>query len=96
MLEASAGHKIYYKTFGNPGATPIVFIHGGPGGKCLPIHKTFFDFDSWFIIFYDQRGCGKSTPHAELRDNSTWDLVSDIEEIRKYLNIDNWVVFGGS
>ena len=51
MLEASYGHKIYYKTYGNPSATPIVFIHGGPGGKCLSIHKTFFDFDSWFVIF---------------------------------------------
>ena len=71
-------------------------MHGGPGGGIEPIYRRYFDPDKWRIIIFDQRGCGKSTPHAELKENTTWDLISDIEKIREYLNIEKWVVFGGS
>lgn len=81
---------------GNSQGKPVVFLHGGPGGGITPIYRQFFDPQRWRIILFDQRGCGKSTPHAELDGNTTWDLVSDIEAIRTYLGIDQWVVFGGS
>ena len=71
-------------------------MHGGPGGGSEPIYRQYFNPDKWRIILFDQRGCGRSTPHAELKENTTWDLIKDIEKIRKKLKIDNWVVFGGS
>ena len=95
-LKVSDLHTINVEESGNPNGKPVIFLHGGPGGGIEPIYRQYFDSKKWRIIIFDQRGCGKSTPHAELRDNTTWDLVSDIEKIRAYLNIDTWVVFGGS
>lgn len=74
----------------------MVFLHGGPGGGTLPLYRQFFDPQRWRIILFDQRGCGKSTPHAELQENTTWHLVADIEQVRSHLGIERWVVFGGS
>jgi proline iminopeptidase len=73
-----------------------VFLHGGPGGGIDPAYHRYFDPKKWRIVLFDQRGCGKSTPHAELRENTTWDLVADIEKLRAHLGIERWVVFGGS
>ena len=95
-LEVSSLHTIHIEESGNPNGKPVIFLHGGPGGGIESIYRQYFDPKKWRIIIFDQRGCGKSTPHAELKDNTTWDLVSDIEKIRKNLDIDNWVVFGGS
>jgi proline iminopeptidase len=73
-----------------------VFLHGGPGGGLDPDYRRYFDPARWRVALFDQRGCGKSTPHAELRENTTWDLVADIERLREALHIDKWYVFGGS
>lgn len=96
MLPVSDLHTIYYEQSGNPNGQPVVFLHGGPGGGTIPTYRQYFDPEKWRIILFDQRGAGKSTPHAELRENTTWDLVSDIEKLRSHLQIDHWVVFGGS
>lgn len=96
MLPVSALHTIYYEQSGNPDGKPVVFLHGGPGGGTIPTYRQYFDPAKWRIILFDQRGAGKSTPHAELRENTTWDLVSDIEKLRSHLGIDRWIVFGGS
>ena len=96
IVAVSDLHTIHIEESGNPNGKPVIFLHGGPGGGIEPIYRQYFNPQKWRIIIFDQRGCGKSTPHAELKDNTTWDLVSDIEKIRKYLNIDDWVVFGGS
>jgi proline iminopeptidase len=95
-LKVSDIHTIYYEESGNSQGKPVVFLHGGPGGGSLPMYRQFFNPQQWRIVIFDQRGCGKSTPHAELTENTTWDLVSDIEKLREYLKIDRWVVFGGS
>ncbi len=95
-LQVSDLHTIYYEQAGNPDGKPVVFLHGGPGGGINASYRQFFDPKQWRIVLFDQRGCGNSTPHAELRENTTWDLVSDIERIREHLGIDRWVVFGGS
>ncbi|MBT5956088.1 MAG: prolyl aminopeptidase [Candidatus Marinimicrobia bacterium] len=95
-LKVSDLHTIHVEESGNPTGKPVIFLHGGPGGGIEPIYRQYFDPKKWRIIIFDQRGCGQSTPHAELTDNTTWDLVSDIEKIREFLNIENWVVFGGS
>ena len=95
-LEVSTIHTIHIQECGNPKGRPILFLHGGPGGGIEPIYRQYFNPNKWRIILFDQRGCGKSTPNAELKNNTTWDLVSDIEKIRIKLNIDKWVVFGGS
>jgi len=95
-LKVSDLHTIYVEESGNPKGKPVIFLHGGPGGGIEPIYRRYFNPKKWRIIIFDQRGCGKSTPHAELRENTTWDLVEDIEKIRKYLNIEKWVIFGGS
>lgn len=95
-IDVSGGHKIYYDQSGNPGGIPIVFVHGGPGGGTSPIQRRFFDPHKFNIILYDQRGCGKSTPHASLDNNTTWDLIEDIEILRNTLQIEKWAVFGGS
>jgi proline iminopeptidase len=96
MLPVSALHTLYYEESGNPQGKPVVFLHGGPGGGSVPSYRQYFDPTQWRIILFDQRGCGKSTPHAELAENTTWDLVADIEKLRSHLNIEQWVVFGGS
>ena len=95
-LRVSDIHELYYEQVGNPKGRPIVFLHGGPGGGVHPDHRRFFDPDHYRIILFDQRGSGKSTPIAELRQNTTWDLVKDIETLRTHLGIDKWLVFGGS
>jgi proline iminopeptidase len=89
-------HSIYYEQCGNPHGKPAIFVHGGPGGGASPVHRRFWDPAVYRIILFDQRGCGRSTPHAELRKNTTWDLVEDMERIREHLDIKRWQLFGGS
>jgi len=95
-LQVSALHRIYYEECGNPNGKPVVFLHGGPGAGCSPKTRRFFDPAHYRIVLFDQRGCGRSTPHAELTDNTTWHLVADIEQLREQLGISRWQVFGGS
>ena len=95
-LKVSELHTIHVEESGNKGGKPIIFFHGGPGGGIEPIYRQYFNPIKWHIIIFDQRGCGKSSPHAELKENTTWDLVDDIEKIRTHLNIEKWVIFGGS
>ena len=95
-LKVSKLHEIFVEESGNPNGNPIIFLHGGPGGGGEPIYRQYFNPDKWRIIIFDQRGCGKSTPHAELSENTTWDLVDDIEKIREKLSIKKWDIFGGS
>ena len=95
-LKVSELHELYVEESGNPHGKPIVFVHGGPGGGTEGWQRQFFDPQKYRIVLFDQRGCGKSTPFAELRENTTWDLVADMERIRVLLGIDRWVVFGGS
>lgn len=96
MLKASPLHELYVEQCGNPEGQPVVFLHGGPGGGCAPAHRRFFDPAHYRIVLFDQRGCGRSTPSAAVEENSTWDLVHDIELVRKHLGFRNWIVFGGS
>ncbi|WP_293336274.1 prolyl aminopeptidase [Microcoleus sp. CAWBG58] len=96
QLKVSDIHTIHFEESGNPEGKPIVLLHGGPGGGCPPFYRQYFDPKKWRLVMFDQRGCGKSKPHAELQENTTWDLVNDIEKLREYLNIQQWVVFGGS
>lgn len=96
FLDVGAGHRLYWEESGNPKGLPVIFLHGGPGSGTDPSHRCYFDPKAYRIILMDQRGCGKSTPHSSLSDNTTWHLVDDIEKIRHLLNIDRWVVFGGS
>ncbi|MEM7328140.1 MAG: prolyl aminopeptidase [Pseudomonadota bacterium] len=96
FLRVSDLHEIYWEESGNPDGVPVLGIHGGPGGGSSPEMRRFFDPTVYRIILMDQRGCGKSTPHSELRENDTWTLVSDMEAVRAHLGIDKWVLFGGS
>ncbi len=89
-------HTLYLEQCGNPDGLPVIFLHGGPGAGLAPYHRQFFDPARYRIVLFDQRGAGKSTPFADLTDNTTWDLVADIEKIREHLGIEQWVVFGGS
>jgi len=95
-LKVSDLHTIYVEEVGNPEGVPVVFLHGGPGGGLSPSYRRFFDPGHYRVVLLDQRGSGRSTPHAELRENTTWDLVRDIEKIREDLGVRRWIVFGGS
>src|SRR5882672_8542218 len=95
-LRVSDLHELYYEQCGNPDGQPVVFLHGGPGAGLIADYRRFFDPDFYRIILFDQRGSGKSTPHAGLEDNTTWHLVQDIEQLRAELKIERWLVFGGS
>jgi proline iminopeptidase len=97
MLDVGDGHRLYWELSGNPDGKPVVFLHGGPGGGSSPEHRRQFNPDKYKILVFDQRGCGKSTPYAELEHNTTWDLVDDIEKLRTEVSkVDKWMVFGGS
>ena len=96
FLEVSGGHSLYLEESGTPEGLPVVFLHGGPGVGCAPVHRQFFDPNKYRIVLFDQRGAGKSRPHASLENNTTQDLIDDMERIREHLGIDEWVVFGGS
>ena len=95
-MEMTGGHRLYVEQSGNPKGIPVVVLHGGPGGGCSASMRRYFDPDKFRAILFDQRGCGRSTPFASVKNNTTWDLVADIERIRQRLQIDSWVVFGGS
>ena len=95
-IKVSAIHTLYFEECGNPNGRTVIFLHGGPGGGIQPSYRQYFNPEKWRIILLDQRGCGQSTPFAELRENTTWDLVADIETLRQHLKIEKWAVFGGS
>jgi proline iminopeptidase len=95
-LAVSDLHELYWEESGHPDGLPVVALHGGPGGGSSPEMRRFFDPKRYRIILFDQRGCGRSTPHSELRENTTWDLVRDIETLRSHLGVKKWLVFGGS
>lgn len=96
QLRVSELHEIYVDEAGNPDGIPLLFVHGGPGAACDVTSRRFFDPSVYRIVTFDQRGCGRSTPHGELRDNDTQALISDMEKIREHLEVDRWVLFGGS
>ena len=95
-LPVSEIHDLYFEECGNPEGKPVVFFHGGPGGGLDPKYRRYFDPSAYRIVLFDQRGCGRSTPFASLEENTTWDLVADVERLRSHLGIDQWQVFGGS
>ncbi|KAM9863048.1 prolyl aminopeptidase [Leucobacter sp. BZR 635] len=101
MLPVGDGHEIYWEVCGNPDGKPAVFLHGGPGGGLAPDYRRYFDPEVYRVVLFEQRGCGRSTPHAsdpaaDMSTNTTWHLVADIERLREHLGIDKWLVFGGS
>lgn len=95
-IAASSPHRFYFEECGNPTGAPVVVLHGGPGSGCSPAQRRFFDPQHYRIILFDQRGCGRSIPAGETQNNTTQDLVSDIELLRTHLGIERWLVFGGS
>ena len=95
-IRVSDVHQLYYEQCGNPNGKPVVFLHGGPGAGLDPDYRRFFDPEAYRIILFDQRGAGRSIPHASLDDNTTWHLVQDIEHIREHFGVEQWLVFGGS
>ncbi|UOO81162.1 prolyl aminopeptidase [Uruburuella testudinis] len=95
-LQVSPVHQIYWEESGSPTGKPVIFLHGGPGAGAPPVCRSFFNPEIYRIIIIDQRGCGRSTPYACVEDNTTWDLVADIEKVRDMLDIGRWLVFGGS
>ena len=95
-IEVGGGHRVYVEQCGNPEGVPVVVLHGGPGGGCSPAMRRYFDPSVYRIVLFDQRGCGRSRPHASVTENTTWHLVADIERIRHTLGIGPWHVFGGS
>lgn len=95
-LRVSDIHEIYYEISGAADGKPVVVCHGGPGGGSTPSMRRYFDPAKYKIVIFDQRGCGRSTPHAELRDNTTWALVEDMEKLRQHVDVEQWQVFGGS
>ena len=96
ILDVGCNHHIYVEQCGRPDGVPVVVLHGGPGGGCSPLMRRYFDPSYYRIILFDQRGCGRSRPHAEVEHNSTWHLIADIEQIRAAIEVDRWMVFGGS
>jgi proline iminopeptidase len=96
MLDVGDGHRIYWERCGNPQGKPALFLHGGPGSGCTVAHRSLFDPEKYCVLLFDQRGCGRSTPHASLEANTTWHLVADIEALRKMFVVPKWLVFGGS
>ena len=96
MMEMPGGHSIYVEQCGKPDGIPVIVLHGGPGGGCSPAMRRYFDPDVFRVVLFDQRGCGRSRPHASVENNTTWDLVADIERIRDALGIEQFIVFGGS
>jgi len=96
MLNVGDGHELYWERVGTKGAEPAVFLHGGPGSGISENHRRLFDPDRYDVLLFDQRGCGRSTPHASITANTTWHLVEDIEKLRQMAGIDKWLVFGGS
>jgi len=95
-LDVGDGHSLYWEQCGNPEGKPVVFLHGGPGAGCSPAHRRQFDPARYNILLFDQRGCGRSTPHASLDANTTWHIAADIERLREMLEVERWMVFGGS
>jgi pimeloyl-ACP methyl ester carboxylesterase len=95
-LKVSPAHELYYEECGNPDGKPAVLLHGGPGGGSTAVMRRYHDPSRYRIVLFDQRGCGRSTPHASIDENTTWHLVDDIEQLREHLNIERWQVFGGS
>jgi proline iminopeptidase len=96
VIDVGDGHRLYVEQCGNPQGEPVVVLHGGPGGGCSPAMRRYFDPAHYRIVLFDQRGCGRSRPHAAVSQNTTWHLVNDIEVIRRELGIDRWICFGGS
>ena len=96
VMDVGDGHRIYVEQCGNPQGIPVVVLHGGPGGGCSPAMRRYFDPAVYRVVLFDQRGCGRSRPHASTDANTTWHLIADIENIRTALGIEKWVVFGGS
>ncbi|MFI7677901.1 prolyl aminopeptidase [Actinophytocola sp. NPDC049390] len=100
MLDVGDGHQVYWEVSGNPDGKPVVFLHGGPGGATSPLQRRLFDPAAYRIVLFDQRGCGRSTPHvataAPDENNTTWHLVADMEKLREHLGIERWQLFGGS
>jgi proline iminopeptidase len=95
-LDVDPPHRLYVEECGNPAGIPVLFVHGGPGGGCEPYHRQYFDPNRYRIILFDQRGCGRSLPHAELHNNTTQALLADMERIREQLGVQRWLLFGGS
>lgn len=95
-IAVGGGHTLHVEEVGSPGGIPALFLHGGPGAGCEDYHRRFFDPDRYRVILFDQRGAGRSVPHADLHDNTTWHLVDDIEHLRRHFGIEKWLVFGGS
>ena len=96
MIDVGDGHRVYVEQVGNPTGIPVLVLHGGPGGGCSPAMRRYFDPSVFRVVLFDQRGCGRSRPHAEVEANTTWHLVQDIETIRQLLGVDRWICFGGS
>src|SRR5580658_10068548 len=95
-LPLSAGHVMYWEQVGSPRGRPVLFLHGGPGAGAGAVHRRFFDPDFWRVVIFDQRGAGRSRPLGSLADNTTGDLVADIERLRRHVGVERWVLFGGS
>lgn len=96
VLDVGNGHRIYVEQCGSPDGVPVLVLHGGPGGGCSPAMRRYFDPSVYRVVLFDQRGCGRSTPHASVADNTTWHLIDDIETLRKALQIESFILFGGS
>ncbi len=95
-LAVGGGHRLYVEEVGRRRGIPAVFLHGGPGAGCEPYHRRFFDPERYHLVLFDQRGAGRSTPHADLTDNTTWHLVEDLERLRRHFGFEQWLLFGGS